>query len=339
MDDRSRQIETFLEANGWSGARRAILAADASFRRYDRIRLGSRRAVLMDAPPDKEDIIPFLRVARHLRRLGYSAPEILAEDTARGLLLLEDFGDDTYTRLLGRGADEAALYRLAIDLLIDLHSRPARDAAPDGLPHYDDALFLDEAMLLVDWYLPAVSTDTADDDTRSAFGACWAGLLPAARLVPETMVLRDYHVDNLIRLEDRAGVSACGLLDFQDAVVGPASYDVVSLLEDARRDIPDALTAALRARYLDAFPALDRDDFVASLAILGAQRHCKVIGIFTRLCVRDGKPQYLQHIPRVWRLLEKSVTHPALDPLRNWLDTHIPPDRRIVPPAAPAPAP
>jgi N-acetylmuramate 1-kinase len=331
MTDRSRQIDDFLDSCGWSGAERAILAADASFRRYDRIRLGSRRAVLMDAPPDKEDIVPFVRVARHLCRLGYSAPEILAEDIDLGLLLLEDFGDDTYAKLLGRGEDEAALYRLATDLLIDLHSRPVGDALPDGLPPYSDALFLDEASLLVEWYLPAVSNTGSSDEIRSGYRECWAALMPHARRVPDSLVLRDFHVDNLMRLENRAGVSACGLLDFQDAVAGPASYDLVSLLEDARRDISDSLIAEMRDRYLSAFPDLDRDAFLASCAILGAQRHCKVIGVFTRLSVRDGKPDYLHHIPRVWRLLENSVTHPVMKPLRRWLDENIPTHLRTMP--------
>lgn len=331
MDDRSRQIDEFLAANGWSGAQRAILAADASFRRYYRIHLGPRRAVLMDAPPDKEDIVPFLRVARHLTGLGYSAPGILAEDLDAGLLLLEDFGDDTYTKLLARGVDETALYQLAIDLLIDLHSRPALDAVPDGLPPYSDALFLEEAQLLTDWYLPAVSDLRPSDDVITDYRDCWAALMPHARRVPDSLVLRDYHVDNLMRLADRGGVAACGLLDFQDAVAGPASYDVVSLLEDARRDIPTHLVTQMQDRYLACFPGLDRDAFLASCAVLGAQRHCKVIGIFTRLCVRDGKPYYLHHIDRVWRLLENSIAHPVMTPLRDWLEGHIPAERRIIP--------
>lgn len=331
MGDRAREIDDFLAACGWAGAERATLAADASFRRYDRIRRGRRRAVLMDAPPGKEDIQPFLRIARHLIGLGYSAPEILAEDTDLGLLLLEDFGDDTYTKLLARGEDETALYRLAVDLLIDLHSRPAREAEPDGLPPYSDALFLDEALLLVDWYLPAVLDTRGADDLESGYRESWASLMPRARRVPDSLVLRDYHVDNLMRLDRRAGVAACGLLDFQDAVIGPASYDVVSLLEDARRDIPESLVAEMRDYYLNAFPELDRDEFLESCAILGAQRHCKVIGIFTRLCVRDGKPGYLHHIPRVWRLLENSVAHPVMEPLRLWLDANIPASLRAIP--------
>ncbi len=149
-------------------------------------------------------------------------------------------------------------------------------------------------------------------------------------------MLRDYHVDNLMRIDGREGIAACGLLDFQDAVTGPVSYDFVSLVEDARRDVPLALVDELRRRYLDGVPYIDANDFDRSCAILGAQRHCKVIGIFTRLCVRDGKPGYLDHIPRVWRLLETSLAHPALAGIAAWLDAHIPPAERIIPPCRPA---
>lgn len=331
MDSRAREIDAFLAAAGWKGARRVTLAADASFRRYDRITRGSRRAVLMDAPPEKEDVRPFVALARHLKGLGYSAPSVLAEDAARGLVLLEDFGDATYTRLLADGGNETALYELAIDVLADLHGRPPSEAIPEGLPPYDDDRLLAEADILIDYFVPAALGTSVAPEIADGYRDCWRALLPLARRVPETLVLRDYHVDNLIGLPDRPGIAACGLLDFQDAVAGPVTYDVVSLLEDARRDIPDTLVAAMREHYLAAFPGLDRDAFAASYAVLGAQRHCKVIGIFTRLCVRDGKSGYLQHIPRVWRLLERSVGHPALAPLKTWLDRTVPPERRIIP--------
>jgi aminoglycoside/choline kinase family phosphotransferase len=196
-------------------------------------------------------------------------------------------------------------------------------------------LLIDEAALLVDWYLPAVAGEDLPADSAAAYRGIWAALLPLARGVPETLVLRDFHVDNLIRIDGRAGAAACGLLDFQDAVNGPVSYDLVSLVEDARRDVDDGLQAAMRDRYLAAFPDISAAAFDTSCAILGAQRHCKVLGIFTRLRDRDGKEGYLQHVPRLWRLLERATGHPSLAPLKPWLDHYIPADRRIVPPERP----
>jgi len=329
-DPRAAAIAAFLDAAGWGAATRAALPGDASFRRYERLADGTRRALLMDAPPP-EDVRPFAAIARHLVGLGYSAPAVLAEDTASGLLVIEDLGEDTFTRLLDGAADPAPLYELAVDLLIDLHRRPAADAVPPGLAPYDDARFVEEAALLTRWYLPAVQGAPPPPATEGEYAYLWRIALSKARGVPETLVLRDYHVDNLMRVPGRGGLAACGLLDFQDAVRGPATYDLVSLLEDARRDVDPALAAALRARYLAAFPDLDRDAFDRSMAILGAQRHAKVIGIFTRLLVRDGKPGYLRHIPRVWRLLEAALAHPALSAVAAWFDVHVPPDTRGVP--------
>ena len=331
MAERAMQIADFLADAGWAEVPRRPLAGDASFRRYKRLEAAGRRAVLMDAPPPKEDVRPFIAVARLLHGLGLSAPQILAEDIADGLLLLEDFGDDTYTRLFAAGAEEERLYRLAVDLLIALH-RSFRIPAVPILPPYNDDRLLNEAALLVDWYLPAITGQPTEPKLREEYLAAWRGLLPVARGVPDTLVLRDYHVDNLMLLDGRSGVAACGLLDFQDAVIGPRSYDLVSLLEDARRDVPADLVAAMLRRYLDAFPALDRDAFAASYAVMGAQRNCKIVGIFTRLCVRDGKPVYLAHIPRVWRLIEQDLRHPALAAMARWLDRHVPPPLRRIPP-------
>ncbi len=332
MADRNDQIAAFLDVAGWGGADRALLAADASFRRYDRISNGDRRAVLMDAPPPMEDVRPFMMVARHLVGLGYSAPRILAEDSAAGFLLLEDLGDATFTRLLANGEDEAALYLMATDLLMDLHRRPVDQAVPVGCPDYDEARLLDEAALLTEWYVPQIMGATVSSTALADYLNLWKSALDGARAVPETLVLRDYHVDNLMRVDGREGIAACGLLDFQDAVRGPVTYDLVSLIEDARRDVSPAVADRVREHYLAAFPALDRDDFDRSLAVLGAQRHAKVIGIFTRLCVRDGKADYLRHIPRVWRLLEAACAHPSLAAMRGWLDSHIPAEQRGIPP-------
>ncbi|MCX7353618.1 MAG: phosphotransferase [Alphaproteobacteria bacterium] len=329
---RDAAIDAFLTGAGWEAARREKLPGDASFRRYVRLHLPEGSAMLMDAPPAHEDVRPFARVARHLASMGYSAPRLLAEDEDAGFLLLEDLGDATYTRELARGADERALYAMAVDLLIDLHRRA--DAMASGVPPYDDARLLAEAALLIDWYMPAVDGAAVTDDARESYLAAWRAVLPLARRVPDTLVLRDYHVDNLMVVAGRAGFAACGLLDFQDAVIGPASYDLVSLLEDARRDLAPGLVGDMLARYLAAFPKLDHDAFRASYAIMGAQRNAKIVGIFTRLCRRDGKPRYLSHIPRVWRLLEGDLKHPALAPVCAWFDRHLPPERRIVPAAA-----
>jgi N-acetylmuramate 1-kinase len=329
MAERDAEIAGFLGTAGWQDGERRKLAGDASFRRYERLTLAGRRAVLMDAPPPQEDVRPFLAVAAVLQRLGLSAPEILARDEARGLLLLEDLGDGTYTRLLAEGEDEAALYGLAVDALIHLQRR--FDPLAATLPPYDEARLLAEAALLVDWFVPATSPAPLPAAWRESYLAAWRQVLPAAAGAAPTLVLRDYHVDNLLLLRERSGVAACGLLDFQDAVIGPASYDLVSLLEDARRDVPHHLAGTMIERYLAAFPGIDRTQFMASYAVLGAQRNCKIVGIFTRLWKRDGKPQYLDHIPRVWRLIEQDLRHPALGPVADWLARHVPPANRHAP--------
>lgn len=333
--NRDALIDAFLASAGWSGARRVLLAADASFRRYDRVTRGARRAVLMDAPPPRENVQDFLRIARQLLDLGLSAPRPLHLDEPAGLLLLEDFGDRTFTRALSEGAAEAELYRLAIDVLIALHRawRPGMPAA-EALPPYDEARLLDEVALLPAWFLPAVRGEATPAAPGESYLEAWRAVLPLAHGAPDTLVLRDYHVDNLMLVEGRDGIAACGLLDFQDAVIGPMSYDVVSLLEDARRDISPTIVEAMLTRYLDAFPDLDRAAFLDSYAVLGAQRAAKIIGIFTRLCRRDAKPQYLRHIPRVWRLLEADLEKPALAPVKAWFDREIPAAQRVAPPGA-----
>src|SRR5271156_1579347 len=325
LDDPARKqaIAAFLAGCGWEGVRPVPLAGDASFRRYYRLGGNGRRAVLMDAPPPQEDVVPYVAVSRLLRRLGFSAPEVFAEDRTCGFLLIEDFGDDTYTRLLDRGADEPALYILAVDTLIELQRAVEIRGTPD-LPSFDAERLLAEAALLGDWYAPAALGKPLPKPRREEYLDLWRTLLPQAALPGETLVLRDYHVDNLMVLPDRSGVRGCGLLDFQDAVCGPPSYDLVSLLKDARRDVPAELCRRMTERYLAAFPALDRAAFLRSAAILAVQRNCKILGIFTRLWKRDGKPRYLVHLPRLWRLLERDLPHPALAPIARWLDRHLP---------------
>jgi aminoglycoside/choline kinase family phosphotransferase len=329
MKQRDAAIESFLSRAGWGGAERRPLAGDASFRRYDRIRLGGRSAVLMDAPPPLNDVRPFLAIDGLLRAEGLSAPEILFSDVAAGLVLLEDLGDDTYGRVLAQGGDEAALYKLAVDALIHLHRRFRAEGA--AVPPFEEARALREVELLLDWLWPAMAGAPAPEELREEFRTAWRDVLPLRDAAPSSLALFDFHIDNLIWLKRRSGFAACGLLDFQDAVLAPVPFDLVSLLEDARRDVPSDLAERLIGHYLAAFPEIEERAFRASYCIIGAQRSTRILGTFARLKLRDGKPGYLVHIPRVWRWLGQDLRHPALAPVRAWFDRHVPTGWRTVP--------
>ncbi|MHC0052015.1 aminoglycoside phosphotransferase family protein [Actibacterium sp. D379-3] len=322
MTDRATLAAAFLDRAGWGAAQRRVLAGDASNRRYDRLTDPARgtSAVLMDAPPDKgEDVRPFIRIARHLGGLDLSAPAILAEDTEAGFLLLEDLGDDLFARVIPRHpALEDTLYATATDLLAALHRHPA----PAGLAAYDPPLMADLAALPFDWYLPGAD-QPASPVARAAFRAETETLLRAYAADAPVLIQRDYHAENLLWLPDRDGIARVGLLDFQDALAGHPAYDLVSLLEDARRDVPPALQQAMVARYLAA-TGLPGDAFRAAYAVLGAQRNLRILGVFARLCIRDGKPHYVDLIPRVWAHLQHDLSHPALAPLKALVDTCLP---------------
>lgn len=335
-DRRRAAIDAFLHRAGWGAAERRPLAGDASFRHYLRLTRpaagGRERAVLMDAPPPMEDIRPFLHVAGILRGLGLSAPRVLAFDAEAGLVLEEDLGDDTYARLLAEGGDEERLYAAAVDVVVDLQQRVA-PADVAALPAYDAARIIEESTVLPDWLLPAWTGGPTPSAVRADYLARWQAVLDAAPLGLPTLVLRDHHVGNLLWLPERGGTAACGLLDFQDAVAGPRAYDLVSLIEDARRDVPEQLGAKMYERYLAKAGVADRDAFAHAYAVLGAQRNLRIAGVFTRLDRRDGKPHYLPYMARVWGLVERDVRHPALAPIREWLDRHVPPAWRTRPPA------
>lgn len=333
MNDRHSLAQTFLHTAGWGDATRSNLAGDASFRRYERVRRTGESAVLMDAPPPHEDVRPFLRVARWLQAHGFSAPAILAEDIEAGFLLLEDLGDDLYTRLLqARRADETELYAAAIDALHVMHRLPA----PPELAAYDLPRLVAEAELFLDWYLPALTGAPVAEPVRAEYRGLWQALAADAVAPQPVIVLRDFHADNLLWLPARAGVARVGLLDFQDAVAGHPAYDLVSLLEDARRDVPQALAEAMLRRYAEA-AGWPLEDFRRAYAVLGAQRNIRILGVFTRLWKRDGKPQYQAFMPRVWGLVERDLAHPALSPLRNWMARMVPEAQRRMPlPGVPA---
>ncbi len=306
----------FLTRCGWAGAQILPLAGDASFRRYFRIVAPGRQAVLMDAPPPHEDPRPFIRIAEHLTGLGFSAPAILGSDLDHGLVLLEDFGDARMRETVdAQPESEQEIYADVVRLLKRLHQHPAAD-----LPPFSRKELQREAGLFAEWYCPAVSLVVDEVAYRSAWDSAFATIEDAKTVT----VLRDYHAENIMLIHGRAGLSGFGLLDFQDALAGHPAYDLVSLLQDARRDVSAELEAEMRALYSD---VVDRD-FDAAYAILGAQRNAKILGIFTRLWKRDGKPRYLDYLPRVWAYLERDLEHPALVQVAAWFNDNVPPEKR-----------
>lgn len=309
-------IDEFLEEAGWGGAAIEPLPGDASFRRYFRVRKGEANAMLMDAPPPNEDPRPFLHVGKWLCEHGLRAPAIYAERPEQGLVLIEDFGSDRMRDWLDANAHaEEETYARAIDALVALHARP-----PGPFEPYDMAVYQREAGLFVEWYCPAMQLEVDAEGWRAAWDAVLAPMLP--RQDPGVTVLRDYHAENIMLLGD----GGQGLIDFQDALVGHPAYDLVSLLQDARRDVDPALERRMLARYLaeiDAGPSY-AEAFEADYARLGAQRNAKIVGIFARLWLRDGKPRYLPMIPRVWAAMERDLAHPALAPVAEWFAVNIP---------------
>ena len=311
----------FLATCGWQGAEILPLAGDASFRRYFRVVHGDRTAVLMDAPPPHENPRPFIAVAEWLAKVGLSAPDIIARDLDKGLLLLGDFGDWRLREYLDDDpAQERELYERATDLLIHLHQHPPM---PGLRPHGLDQ-WLDELMLFTDWYCPAVGLEVDIESYRAA----WTDALgPVAEdgLSPVT-VLRDYHAENIMLVSDRQGVAHFGLLDFQDAVAGHPAYDLASVLEDARRDVPPDIERAMIDRYI---AATDHGEtFERAYWALAAQRNTRILGVFTRLWKRDNKPHYRRFQPRMWGLLERDLAVPHLKPVKDWFDANVAQEHR-----------
>jgi N-acetylmuramate 1-kinase len=306
----------FLIAAGWEGAEIRPLAGDASFRRYFRVVDHDRSAILMDAPPPHEDPRPFIDIARWLTARGFAAPEIFHEDLVRGLVLIQDFGDARMRETVDAAPEsELRLYEAAIDLLIRLRDEPAAD-----LRSYDLAEYQREAGLFPEWYCPAVGLEV---DAQGYVDAWDRALAPVIGGHAAVTVLRDYHAENIMLIE---GSESLGLLDFQDALAGHPAYDLVSLLQDARRDVPAELETSMLDRYKRITGA--GDSFDVAYHVLGAQRNAKIIGIFTRLWKRDGKPRYPGLLPRVWTYLERDLAHPALKPVAEWFAANVPPEKR-----------
>ncbi|MDE1466535.1 aminoglycoside phosphotransferase family protein [Aurantiacibacter sp. D1-12] len=311
-------MHQFLASAGWDDAQIHAIPGDASFRRYFRLNRDSgESAMLMYAPPPEEDPKPFLHVARWLSDNDMRAPAIFSEDAAQGWVLTEDFGDDRMKEWIEANPTcEVGAYASAIDAIGQLHRR-----APGPFPAYDIAVYQREAGLLTEWFCPAANLDVDAASFRAAWDAVLAPVL--AEQQPGVTVLRDYHAENIMMLDpDGEGQGEQGIIDFQDALVGHPAYDLVSLLQDARRDV----SPELEAKMLGLYEAEMQPDWdvAASYAVLGAQRNAKIVGIFTRLWKRDGKPRYLGMIPRVWEAMERDLQHPALAPVAQWFDANIP---------------
>jgi N-acetylmuramate 1-kinase len=318
MADRAGLSRRFLDDHGWGDASRHFLAGDASDRSYDRLIKGTERAVLMDAPPGNgDDPAQFVAVAAVLHSIGLAVPDILATDLDSGFLLLEDFGDAVFARVLEADPQrEVRLYTTAVDALVTLQAAPP---AP-GLDDLSAQGWADAAMLVVDWYATGITGQTMGSsalrDTLTDALATWAN---GARV----MIHRDFHAENLVWLPERSGVKAAGILDFQLLQLGQPAYDLVSLLQDARRDVTQATVTQAKRRFLMSTGGLDQE-LEAAYAVIGTQRALRIIGIFAKLALVSGKPHYLDLIPRVWRHLQGNLNHPALRRVRVVCDGLLP---------------
>ncbi|MGA7804306.1 tRNA (adenosine(37)-N6)-threonylcarbamoyltransferase complex ATPase subunit type 1 TsaE [Bradyrhizobium sp.] len=349
--ERLKALRQFLADAGFADARRRRMAGDASIRSYARLMRDDGAFILMNSPkrPDgpaiydgksysaavhlAEDVKPFVAIANGLRAHGFSAPAIHHADLEAGFLITEDFG----SAAMVEGEPPQPIperYEAATELLAMLHREPLPDRLPlvadvdYVIPAFDTEAMLVEVGLMAEWYLPDRGAPLSEA-LLTEFAGMWRDLLQTAWATAKTWVLRDFHSPNLIWLGARSGLARVGIIDFQDAVIGPAAYDLVSLLQDARIDVPEALELALLTRYIkarrEACDAFDPASFAALYALMSAQRNTRLLGTFARLNRRDGKPQYLRHQPRIWTYLIRSLAHPALSPVRAWYGAHVPP--------------
>ena len=363
MSDRQFAMKEFLARAGWGAATVSPWLGDASSRRYARLAMAGRNAMLMDQPQDAEsavappgaseevrrtlgynalarlagaDCARFAAAAAWLRSHGLAAPDIYAADHKQGFVILEDLGDALFAEVLTDGGGEKQLYEAAVEVLAKIHANdaPAALSADKPLFAYDQAALMAETDLLIEWFLPLALSRKATDAEVSEHRALWRAALAGIGQSRSVFVHRDYHAENLLWLPERRGVARVGLIDFQDAVAGSTAYDLISLVEDARRDVSPELAQAATAHYLEMMRAqgarVDEQVFRHEMAVMAAQRNAKIVGIFARLYKRDGKPRYLAFLPRVWATLERDLAHPALSDLRAWYDRVIPKDKRTV---------
>jgi N-acetylmuramate 1-kinase len=356
MSDRDVAIRDFLKSAGWGDAMLTPLPGDASTRRYFRVAHGSRKAMLMDQPQVAEqptapanatpeerralgynavarlagaDVGRFVAASNYLRAHGLSTPEIYAADPRQGFALIEDLGHEDYAVVLSNGGDERELYSAAIDALAQLHKSSAPSLLPPDKPlhAYDETALVAETDLMTEWFLPLALGRAATADEVAEHRRHWREVLTPVLAAAPVFVHRDYHAQNLMWLPEREGLARVGIIDFQDAVAGTKSYDLISLIEDARRDVSSDLAEAMTRRYIAA-TGVSAAQHRAEMAVMAAQRNAKIAGIFARLHKRDGKPRYLDYLPRVWGYLNNDLAHPALAPLKTWYDRTIPMESR-----------
>ncbi len=320
-NERNIQIDQFLQNAGLKDITRTAIPGYASFRRYERISADRERYILMDAHPEKEDVKPFVAVAAMLHELKLSAPEIVAQDIENGFLLLEDLGNGKFNDIFKETPEkEVELYKLAIDVLAHI----GKHKGTSTLPEYSKGKLMQEAMLFTDWYLPLFMQPENEElvELREDYTEVISRTIDKLKLPNNVIVLRDYHADNLMLLDDRKNIQKVGLLDFQDALTGNMAYDAVSLLEDARRDVPTEIQKKMLTYFFKiAGDDVSPDDFIHDYNILGAQRNLKILGIFSRLKARDKKDAYLPLIPRVKAYLKQDLEHDALRELREFLES------------------
>ncbi|MBN2676271.1 MAG: phosphotransferase [Alphaproteobacteria bacterium] len=311
-------IKDFLKTNDWFTDNQKQITGDASSRNYTRLKKDNQTRILMDSSKDKESLFRFIQVGKHLESLGMSVPHIFAEDPKNGYLLLEDFGDETFEKCLEKIERGKDLYSLAIETLITLHKIPQGKVVPQDFRRYDSQKMLGDLELFVEMFMKNKA-----EEVKDTFRRLWLQVLEKAHCVPESMLLRDCHVGNMMYLEKREGINKCGIIDFQDAYLGPITYDLVSLLEDARREIPSTLQHEMKKKYLEAFPKLDKSRFEQSYAILAGLRHARVLGAFRRLKVEMNKASYEERfLSHVRNLFNQALSHAVMKELKKFHEQH-----------------
>ena len=307
------------------------IKSDASFRKYFRvyIRNQKRNLLLVNSPKKTENNLGYLKATNIFEKINLSVPKIISFNISKGSFLIEDFGINTYTNSLKNGESEYKLYNLATDILIYINNQSKN--LKKKLPQYTNKKLIEESMLFLEWYWPAIHKNKPKKDVVNEFIKIWNNLLNKNLRTKKVLVHRDFHIDNLFFLKDRKGLKACGLIDFQDAVIGPTSYDLVSLLEDARRNVNKKIIFKMYNKFVRKLSKKQKEDFVKEYKVLAINRHLKVIGIFTRLCKRDKKNSYLKHIPRLWKLIEYNLNFYSLSELNKWINEFFPKKFRIRP--------